>query len=156
MAALALAGCAASSARNGARDYLGEHAAAAARVAAATKAVELEVSRLPSSPLRSRLARLARGAGEARGDGAVAGAWSVAGGDEEGTEDEDVARAETEVAEGAKELAGAMALVQAYARAPSAGALRRYESELASGRAQWNEGVTELWYLAHAAHPPIV
>ena len=100
------------------------------------------------------MARLARAAAEAHGDAAQASAWSVAGRGEEGAEEEDVPRAETQVTEGAGELVSAMAALQAYARAPSAASLARYKSRLASGKAQWNEGISQLWYLAHASDPP--
>ena len=58
--------------------------------------------------------------------------------------------------EGAAELAAAASALQAYAHAPSAAELADYASKLASGRTQWNEGISQLWYLAHASHPPTV
>jgi hypothetical protein len=150
LAAFTFAGCASSSAQLGATAFLNEHVAAAARAAAATKAVEAEVSRLSSSPTRPQLERLARAAGKGHRNVVQAGEWNVA----EGGEEEDLPHAEAEVTEGANELANAMSALLAYARAPRAAALARYESELARGREQWNEGISQLWYLAHTAHPP--
>jgi hypothetical protein len=152
VAALAFAGCASSSTQTGATVFLDEHVVGAARAAAATKAVEAEVSRLSSSPTRSQLERLARAAGEGHRNLVQAGEWNVA----EGGEEEDLPRAEAEVTEGANELANAMSALQAYARAPSTAALARYESKLAHGREQWNEGISELWHLAHGSNPPTV
>ncbi|MGD0454113.1 MAG: hypothetical protein ABSB69_11000 [Solirubrobacteraceae bacterium] len=156
VAALTFAGCASGSPQTGATTFLDEHAAAAARVAAAAKTVQGEVSRLSSPPSRPQLGLLARSAGEAQRNLVQASEWNVAGQGEEGAEEEDVPRAETQVTEGAAELADATSALQAYARAPSAAALARYESKLASGRTQWNEGIAQLWYLAHASHPPTV
>lgn len=140
----------------GASAFHDEHAAAAVRLAAALKQVEADVSRLSSSPTRSQLGPLAQAAGEAHGNVAQAGKWSVAGQGEEGAEEEDVPRAETQVAEGADELANAMSSLQAYARAPSAGTRARYERELAAGRTEWNEGIFQLWFLAHKSNAPTV
>ncbi len=156
VAALALAGCASSSPQTAATGFLDEHSAGASRVATTAKAVRAEVARLSSSPTRSQLGRLAAAAGEAHRDAVQAGAWNVAGRGEEGAEEEDVPRAEGQVTEGADDIASAMSALQAYARAPSAAALARYESEFASGRTQWDEGISQLWYLAHASHPPTV
>jgi hypothetical protein len=152
VAALTFAGCASSSAQLGATAFLNEHVAAAARAAAATKAVEAEVSRLSSSPTRPQLERLARAAGKGHRNVVQAGEWNVA----EGGEEEDLPLAETEVTGGAKELANAISALRAYARAPSAAALARCESELAQGREKWNAGISELWYLAHESNPPTV
>ncbi len=123
-------------------------------MAASTKAVELEISRLSPAPTSAQLARLARTAAEVHGDATQASAWNVAGRGEEGAEEEDVPRAETQVTEGAGELVSAMSALQAYARAPTAAWLARCKSGLASGKTQWDEGIVQLWYLAHASAPP--
>jgi hypothetical protein len=154
LAASLLVGCASGSPQTGAAAFRREHAVQAARMAATTNAVELELSRLSHAPTSAQLARLTRATAEARGEAARASAWNVAGRGEEGAEEEDVPRAETQVTEGAGELVSAMSALQAYARAPSAAALARYKSRLASGKAQWNEGISQLWYLAHASGPP--
>ncbi len=156
VAALGFAGCAAGSPQTGAKTFLGEHAAAAARLAAATRTVEGELARLSRSPNRAQLKLLARAAGEVHPQLVKASEWSVAGQGEEGAEEEDVPRAETQVVEAAMELVGATAGLQTYARAPSASALARYESKLSTARGQWNEGISQLWYLAHTAHPPML
>jgi len=156
VAALACAGCASSSPQTAATRFRDEHSAEASRVAAAVKAVQLEVARLSSSPARSQLGRLGQAVGQARRDAVQAGEWNVAGRGEEGAEEEDVPRAEGQVTEVADEMASAFSALQAYARAPSAVALARYRSELANGRSQWDEGISQLWYLAHASNPPTV
>jgi hypothetical protein len=154
LAGVALAGCASGSPQTGAATFRGEHAGAAARVSASTKAVEHELAGLPAAPTRAQLARLAQAAGQAHGELLVASEWNVAGRGEEGAEEEDVPRAETQVTEGAGEIASAMSALRTYARAPSAATLAGYRSKLANGQTQWNEGISQLWYLAHASDPP--
>lgn len=129
------------------------------KAAAATNAVELRASRLSGAPASaSQLKRLARAAASARRAAVYAGEWSVAAGGEGGgvEEEEDLPRAETQVTEGANELARAVAALQAYARAPSAAALARYQNRLASAREEWDEGISEIWHLAHRSNPPTV
>jgi hypothetical protein len=153
VAALVFAGCS-SSAQPGASGFVGEHVAGAASAAAATKGVETDVSRASSAPTaRQQLDRLARAAGGARREDVRASEWNVA---PEGAEEEDLPRAESQATEGADELAHAMSAAQAYARAPSAAALARYEGALARGRERWNEGISQIWYLAHRSNPPTV
>lgn len=154
LAGVALVGCASGSPQTGAARFRGEHAAAAARAIASAKAVESELAGLALAPTRAQLARLAQAAGEAHGELLEASEWNVAGRGEEGAEEEDVPRAETQVTEGAGEVAGAMSALQTYARAPSATPLASYRSKLANGRTEWDEGISQLWYLAHASDPP--
>jgi type IV pilus biogenesis protein CpaD/CtpE len=154
LVALVLAGCAAGSPQTGAKTFLSEHSGAAANIAKSTKQLQLEVSRLSSAPSASQLSVLARTAAEAHRGLIAASEWSVAGQGEEGAEEEDVPRAETQVIEGATELAAAVALLSAHPGAPRASALAGYRSKLAPGRGEWDEGISQLWYLAHASHPP--
>lgn len=151
-AAIVIVGCASGPAQTGATNFLNEHLAGMARAAAAAKAVEAAVSRLSSSPTRPQLEQLARTAGDGHRNLVQAGEWSVA----EGGEEEDLPRSETEISEGANELAKAMSALQGYLRAPTAAARARYEVELARGREQWNGGISQLWYLAHRSNPPTV
>ncbi len=158
-AMLASSGCASSSIQTDAAAFLTEHAITAKRAAAATKAVAAEASRLSSPPSGSQLERLARSAAQARRDTVRASEWNVAKsgeGGEEGAEEEDLPRAETEATEAAGELASAMSALQAYARAPSAAALASYRSKFAHGRERWDESISQLWYLAHRSSPPTV
>jgi hypothetical protein len=139
--------------------FVDEHAVTATRVATATRAVEADVSRLSSSPGRTQLEPLARVAAQARRNAVRAGEWNVAKsgeGGEEGAEEEDLPRAETEATEAANEIADAMSVLQAYARAPSAAALAHYQSKFAHGREVWDETISQIWYLAHRASPPTV
>jgi hypothetical protein len=156
LAAIGLSGCASGSPQTGAAMFRGEHALAAKSIATTTKAVELEISSLSSAPTRAQLGQLARAAAQAHGEAAQASRWNVAGRNEEGAEEEDVPRAETQVTEGAGELASAMSALQTYARAPSAAALAGYKSRLANAQTEWNEGFSQLWYLAHASEPPTI
>jgi hypothetical protein len=160
LAVIALSGCATSSQQTAASTFVGEHLQGAARAAAAVRAGEAELAQLPIRPTRAQLERLARTARAGRGEVAAAGEWHTveisAESSEEGGEEEDLPRAETQATQGATELATAMSDLQAYARAPSASALSRYRSELAGGREQWNEGISQLWYLAHTSHAPTV
>jgi hypothetical protein len=154
MAALAVAACASGSPQTGAKTFLAEHATAAEQLARSTKLVEAMLARPAGTPPRSQLALLARAATQARPELQAASEWSVAGQGEEGAEEEDVPRAETQVTEAAAELAAAMSALETYAGAPSASGLTRSQSKLSAARGQWNEGISQLWYLAHTAHPP--
>ncbi len=154
VAALVCAGCAAGSPQTGAKDFYEEHATAAASIAAATKAVEGDLSSLATSPTSSQLAMLAGAASQAHTSLEQVSGWKIAGQGEEGAEEEDVPRAETQVAEGAEELLSAMSALGSYARTPSASTLAEYNSKLANGRVSWNEGISQLWYLAHKSTPP--
>ncbi len=151
-----LAGCTSSSPQTGAATFRDEHARVAASIAAGAKALRLEVSRLSPAPTRAQAGQLGRAAGEVHGEAVAAAAWSVAGRGEEGAEEEDLPRAETQVTEGAGELANAMSALQIYARAPRAAELAGYESSLANAQTEWNEGIAQLWYLAHASDPPTI
>jgi len=156
VAALGLPGCGSTSNQTDAAAFIGEHAAAVDRAAAATKVVEGEVSRLSGSPTRAQLEELAGATGRARRDVVQIGEWDVGSAGQAGAEEEDLPRAETQVTEAANELAGAMSALHAYARAPSAATLARYQSELARGREQWDEAISQIWYLAHESHPATV
>jgi hypothetical protein len=159
VAAVALAGCASTSIQTDATTFHKEHAASAAQVAATVKAVAGEVAQLSGPPTHAQLQRLARAAARAHRIVAQAGEWDVANsgeGGEEGVEEEDLPRAETEATEGANQLAGAISALQTYVRAPSAAVLDEYQSKLARGREQWDESITQLWYLAHESSPPTV
>jgi hypothetical protein len=154
VAVLAFTGCAPGSPQSGAKTFLDEHAGAAARLATSTKLFEAALARLASSPTPSQLAALAGAAAQAHPELLRASEWSVAGQGEEGAEEEDVPRAESQVTEAAAELAGVSAALEAYARAPSAVALARNRSKLSAARGQWDEGISQLWYLAHTSHAP--
>jgi hypothetical protein len=47
-----------------------------------------------------------------------------------------------------------MAYLTAYASAPRTLALHRYKGRLADARIEWNEGIAQLYYLAHRSHAP--
>jgi len=151
--ALTFGACGSTSTRTDASAYLKEHLAAATHVAGATRAAQAEVSRLPRAPTQLQSQRVIRTAVAGHRDLVQASEWNVAA---EGGEEEDLPRAEAGVTEGATELAHAMTALQAYARTPSAAALARYERELARGREQWNEGISQIWYLAGRSKPPTV
>lgn len=140
----------------GAGTFHSEHGAAAVSLAASVKRLEHQFSQLSSPPTRMQLQALARNAGMAHGDAVRAGRWNIAGQGEEGAEEEDVPRAETQVVEGADALTNALSALQSYARASSASTRARYERELAAGRTEWNEGIFQLWFLAHRSNAPTV
>lgn len=153
-AAITCGGCASGSPQMGAKSFYEEHAQAATRIAAATKTVELGVSRLPASPARTQLSTLAVEALRARTRLTEVGRWTVRGEGEEGAEEEDIPRAETQVAEGAEALAAAMSSLASYTSMPEKVVLARYQNRLSSGRTSWNEGISQLWYLAHESKSP--
>ena len=152
LAAVALAGCATGSADPGADGFVRVHAAAAQRAAAAASALQAGVASLSRPPSASQLQALEVQARRARREIVPATEWDV----NESGEEEDLSQAELELNEGAGSLMSASAALRAYARDPSASRLALYESELAHGRERWNQGVRQLWYLAHRAGPPTV
>jgi hypothetical protein len=155
----ALAGCASSTIQSDAEAFFNEHAITATRIATATKAVKADVSRLSRSPSPAQLGQLAQDAAQARPSMLRAGEWNVAKsgeGGEEGVEEEDLPRAETEATAAANDLAEAMKALQAYARAPSAAALASCKSKLAHDSEVWDESIAQIWHLAHASSPPTV
>jgi hypothetical protein len=159
VATLVLSGCASSSIQTDASAFVAEHEITAARAATATEIVEAQLSRLPASPSASQLRELAGAAAQAHRDAVRASDWSVASsgeGGEEGAEEEDLPRAETEATEAANDLAKAMSELLTYTRRPTAGTLARYESRFAHGREVWDESISQLWYLAHRSRPPTV
>jgi hypothetical protein len=155
--ALAAAGCASSSIQADATAFLGEHGLAAMHAAAATRSVESAVGTLTPSSSRSQLQAISRAAAQARRGDVQAGEWNLATsgeGGEEGLEEEDLPRAETETTEAAGELANAMASLQRYVHARTPSALAAYKTELDRGRERWDESVSQLWHLAHRGSPP--
>lgn len=157
--ASALAGCASSSIQTDAAAFVSEHAGIATSAASAMRTVEHAVSQLSSPPTGQQLERLSHAASRARASTVRASEWDVSKsgeGGEEGAEEENLPRAESEATSAASELASSMLTLQAYARAPSAAGLARYRSALAGAREKWDESISQLWFLAHRHDPPTV
>ena len=114
----------------------------------------------PSSR-RHRRSRSAKGAGStarARGRRAhpaalLASEWSPSASSEAGSEEENVQRAEAQVTEAPRNWRARRPPSRAT-RATGAGCARRYPSEMAHAREQWNEGIAQLWFLAHRTNLP--
>jgi hypothetical protein len=147
--AFALAGCGATTER-GAEAFYREHSAEAAHTAEAARALGSELAGLGPKPSASQLEALAVDEHRTRRDLLAAAKWTVA----ENGEEEGVSQAEREINEGTGALLRAMAEVRLYARTRRPGDIAGYRLELASGREYWNQGVTELWYVAHKPAPP--
>jgi len=152
--ALLLAGCSSGSPQTGAASFLDEHNAAAAHLAQMTHAVAAEVGRLAGAGTSSQLTQLAHAAGATHEYALEASEWDIPGGGQEGAEEEDVPRATSQVTEGAGEVASAMTYLKSYVRTPRTLALRHYKGRLANARIEWNEGIAQLYFLAHRSHPP--
>jgi len=150
MASALLAGCAAAGAEPGASSFFAGHAAGAQRAAAAARLAEARIAALPATPSTSQLEAVARAAARARRSLIAVSEWSTA----QGGEEEDLVQAESEVTEGAADLANAMSALRDYASSPKPASRARYENELARGRALWNEGIVEIWYLAKRSGAP--
>lgn len=153
---LALAGCSGSSVQGEASTFIQEHGAAARRMAATTRTLEREASSVSRSIVASRSRRLARTAVTDHREVVLAGEWNPVQGAEAAIEDEDLPRAESQVTDGADQLRSAVASIEAYVRLPRASTLARYEGELSRAREQWNEGISEVWFLARRAGPPTI
>jgi hypothetical protein len=153
---VALTGCSsATSVQGEASSFVRQHAAAANAAAAAARALESEAAGLASRASDgAALERLARAASRAHRTAVQASDWSPSASSEAGSEEENVQRAEAQVTEGAEELARATASIESYARARAPAAHARYASEMAHAREQWNEGIAQLWFLAHRTNPP--
>lgn len=149
---VAVSGCAGAGAEPGAAAFVHDHAASVALAAAAVRGADARLERLQAPASAAQLAALERAAAGARRDVVGVSEWDVG----EKGEEEDLEQAQREVTEGATRLVSAMSALQAYAGAPRAAALARYRSERARGREQWNQGVGQLWYLAHRSQPPTV
>jgi hypothetical protein len=152
--ALLLAGCSNGSPQTSAASFLEEHSHAATDLAQMTRAVAADVGGLAGGGTSSQLTRLARAAGETHDYAVKASEWSIPGAGQEGAEEEDVPRATSQVTEGAGEVAKAMAYLKSYASTPRTLALRHYKGRLANARIEWNEGIAQLYYLAHRSHAP--
>ncbi len=152
IASALLAGCAAAGAEPGAASFFAGHEASATRAAAAARAAESQMAALGATPTEPRLEALALAAARARRSLVAVSEWDTA---QEG-EEEDLVQAESEVTEGATDLANAMSALRAYASTPKPASRARYERERARGRALWNEGIVELWYLAKRSNPATV
>lgn len=152
--ALLLAGCSSASPQTGAASFLEEHSRAATHLVQMTHAVAAEVARLTGSGSSSQLTQLAHAASLTHDYAVKASEWNIPGGGEEGAEEEDVPRATSQVTEGAGEVAKAMTNLRTYAKTPRMPALRRYKGRLANARIEWNEGIAQLYYLAHRVHAP--
>jgi hypothetical protein len=150
--ALALAGCGSTGAEPGAAAFVNEHAAVALRAGGEAKAVEAAMARSFDALDPKQQAQLVVAASKARRDMVAASEWD----DAEGGVEENLQQAEAESIEGASHLAIAMAAARSFASRHSASALARYRSQLAYGRQRWDEGVFELWYLAHRHDPPTI
>jgi hypothetical protein len=150
--ALALAGCGSTGAEPGAAAFVNEHAAVALRAGGEAKAVEAAMARSSEALDAKQQAQLVLDAAKAHRDMAAASEWD----DAEGGMEENLQQAEAESIEGASHLVIAMAAARDYASGHGAGALSRYRSQLAYGRQRWDEGVFELWHLAHRHDPPTI
>jgi hypothetical protein len=149
---LLVAGCASTGAEPGARAFFSAHSGAAKSAAQAADVAQAELSKLSPAPTARQLATLTRAAATAHRELVIVSEWNTL----QGGEEEDLQQSEIEVTEGATHLAGAMAALRIYASAPRRAALVRYRSELAFGRSRWNEGIVQLWYLAHRSDAPTV
>jgi hypothetical protein len=149
LGALALTGCGAATER-GAEAFYREHGAEAAQTAQAARALGAEVAGLPARPSTSRLEALAVAEHRTRRDLLAAAKWTVV----EDGEEEGVSQATKEINEGTGALLQAMTEIRLYASTLRPGYLADYRTELARGREYWNQGITQLWYVAHKSSPP--
>jgi hypothetical protein len=159
VALLALGGCGSSDIQTDANVFVGEHGTTAARAAAGVRAVDRELDLLSRPPTRAQLRRLGQAAARARRSALRAGEWDVSKnteGGEEGVEEEDLPRSETEATTAANELARAMSELEVYVRAPTGPALAAFRGKLAHAKELWNESITQLWFLAHRSGAPNV
>jgi len=147
--ALALAGCGATTER-GSESFYREHAGEAGQTAAAVRALAADVMRLPASPSRAALEALAVKEHHARRELLGVSKWVVS----ESSEEEGVSQAEKEIEEATGALLQAGTDIRIYAHDRRPVALANYRKQLALGREYWNQGITELWFVAHRTGAP--
>jgi len=147
--AIVLGGCGTTTER-GSQSFYREHAGEAARVAAATRTLSATVAALPGRPSRTQLEHLAVEEHRARRALLAASKWTVL----ENGEEENVSQAEREINEATATLLKAMSDIRSYAHGLSPLALAGYRNELALGREYWNQGITQLWFVAHQSQAP--
>jgi hypothetical protein len=116
------------------------------------KNIEQAVSQVPAQPTSSQLQAVSQVAIRSRRDVAAASEWGVS----ESGEEEDLAQAQIEVNAGADSVLQAISSMRAYARTPRATLLASVKRQLASARVQWNDGISQLWYLARKPNPPTI
>ena len=147
---LALLGC--GSGQSGAKTFISEHGTEVVAVRESARNLTLAIDKLASTHGQNQLGEVARIAQEGHDRIAAAHAeWTTS----ESSEEEDLANAEVQIDEAAAELKNAMGQLVAYGN-PSRAALARYAKQLAAGREKWDEGVTEIWFLAHRRDPPTI
>lgn len=151
-AAATLAGCATVGAEPGVDVFLKQHSTEASRAARAMKNIEEAVSQFPAQPTSSQLQAVSQVAIRSRRDVAAASEWGVS----ESGEEEDLGQAQIEVNAGADSVLQAIFSIRAYARTPRATLLASVKRQLASARVQWNDGISQLWYLARKPNPPTI
>jgi len=147
--AIALTGCGATTER-GSEAFYREHAGEAAEAAAATRALAANVAGLPATPSAKALEALAVDEHRTRRDLLAAAKWTVI----ESTEEEGVSQAEKEISEATGALLKAMTDIRIYTHDRRPVALADYNKELALGREYWDQGISELWHVAHKTAPP--
>lgn len=147
--ALALAGCGATTER-GSESFYREHAGEAGQTAVAIRALAAEVAALPAHPSTAVLEALAVKEHRARRELLGVSKWVIS----ESSEEEGVSQAEKEIEEATGALLQAGTDIRIYAHDRRPVALANYRKQLKLGREYWNQGITELWFVAHKAGPP--
>ncbi len=148
-AAILLAGCG-TAAEPGSATFLREHGAEARRAAAAVTALSAAVEALPAKATRAQLEALALATHGAHRALLAAANWNVT----ENGEEEGVSQAEKEIHEGAEALLDAEADARLYALRGRPASLIGFRHELAAGREYWDQGISQLWYVAKKPGAP--
>ncbi len=146
---LALAGCG-SAAEPGAHTFLREHGNEARTTAALLSTLATAVNGLSGRPSGAQLQTLALDGHRVHRALLAASDWTVS----EDGEEEGVSQAEKEIHEGSEALLNAAADIHLYSLRVRPASLAAYRRELAAGREYWNQGITQLWYVAKKPGPP--
>ncbi len=147
--ALVLAGCGTTT-EKGSETFIREHSAEAGQAAGAVRAVTADVDGLSARPSAAALAAVVLAQHRTRRDLLAASKWTVS----ENGEEEGVSQAEKELNEATGALLQAMTDIRIYAEDRRPVALVHYRKELALGREYWDQGITQLWFVAHRAGAP--
>ncbi len=147
--ALLLAGCGSAS-EPGANTFLREHGGEARHAAALVSALSVAVKTLPATPSGAQLQAIAVDGHMAHRALLAASNWTVS----EDGEEEGVSQAEKEIHEGTEALLNAAVDIHLYSLRARPRSLAAYRRELAAGREYWDQGITELWFVAKKPSPP--
>jgi len=152
IAALALSGCAGAPTEPSSGTFISHHGAEAAAAADAEHVVERRLAALSQPPATAQLEALEGKIARARRRFLAASRWEIS----ENGEEENTGQAETELSEGTQQMLKGLTALRAYTVSRSPAELAEYRLRLRNARARWNQGISQIWFLAHRRGAPTI